>query len=352
VAGPAGDVACFRVDASNEIGTGHLMRCLALADDLAASGGACHFIGCTAPPHLQELVRRRGHALHELTAVAGSAADAAATASIVAETRATLLIIDHYGLDRAWERELTGRCRRLMVIDDLANRPHECDLLLDQNLGRSAADYAGLVGARCRVLAGPDYALLRPEFAARRAASLERRAAGALGRLLVSLGGVDAPNATGQVLAALAGAALPSDLRVDVIMGGGAPWLAEVRTRAAQLPWVAEVHAGVTDMADLMAASDAAIGAAGISAWERCCLGIPTVLVVLADNQWPGARALSRSGAALLVGEVSAVPAELPRALGALADSTTLGRMSKIAARIADGQGVQRVIRELRANGE
>jgi spore coat polysaccharide biosynthesis predicted glycosyltransferase SpsG len=142
--------------------------------------------------------------------------------------------------------------------------------------------------------------LLRPEFAALRAYSLQRREAQpALRQLLISMGGVDQPNATGQVLQALKTCALPADCRIIVVMGLTAPWLQNVRELAAQMAWPTEVVVNVSDMAQRMADSDLAIGAAGSTSWERCCLGLPTLVVVLSENQRYIATALDRAGAAM-----------------------------------------------------
>src|SRR5690606_29369416 len=138
------------------------------------------------------------------------------------------------------------------AIDDLADRPHDCDVLLDQNVGRTTGAYAHLVPGACRVLAGPGYAVLRPEFAELRPASLARRADASARKLLVTLGGSDPRNVSGQVLDALAGCALPPDLAVTVIMGAKAPHLGSVRERASRLPWPTQVVVNAGDMAQRM----------------------------------------------------------------------------------------------------
>ena len=183
----------FRTDASLQIGTGHVMRCLTLADALAARGAYCQFICRAHDGNLIEFIRRKGLTAHPLPAGAAlprsptdpthaawlgatQAEDAEACAPILAAQRPDWLIVDHYALDARWERALAPHYRKLMVIDDLADRPHSCDLLLDQTFGRDAADYRPLVPADCRLLCGSHYALLRPEFAALRPYSLQRRA--------------------------------------------------------------------------------------------------------------------------------------------------------------------------------
>ena len=266
--------------------------------------------------------------------------DAEACTAILQELRPDWLIVDHYALNQRWETALQAHYRKLMVIDDLADRSHICDLLLDQNLGREVCDYSGLVPRHCRVLAGPKYALLRPEFAALREYSLERRQRPQLRNILITMGGVDQPNATGQVLDALKNCPLPDDCRLSVVMGLKAPWLEQVRATAAEMPWSTEVLVNISDMAQRMADCDLAIGAAGSTSWERCCLGVPTLMVVLAENQWPGAKALQSGQAAQLVGEVSDLGAQLPVQLSTLLREHALECMSSMAAQITDGLGV------------
>ncbi|HVX04720.1 MAG TPA: UDP-2,4-diacetamido-2,4,6-trideoxy-beta-L-altropyranose hydrolase, partial [Rhodanobacteraceae bacterium] len=257
------------------------------------------------------------------------------------------LVLDHYALDRAWERKVRPFCGHLMVIDDLVDRPHDCDLLLDQTLGRRAAEYAGLVPHGCLLLAGTRYALLRAEFSAVREHSLRRRAAGGLRNILVSMGGVDQLNATGRVLQALRQCTLPQDCRLAVLMGARAPWLDAIRSLAAAMPWPCEVKVDASNVAELIADCDLAIGAAGGSAWERCVLGAPSLLVVTASNQQDVARSLERAGAARVLGDIDSIAVMLPRAMTGL-DSEVLARMSGAAREVCDGRGAERVTRVLR----
>ncbi|MFT0849634.1 UDP-2,4-diacetamido-2,4,6-trideoxy-beta-L-altropyranose hydrolase [Achromobacter sp. F4_2707] len=358
----------FRADASIEIGTGHVMRCLTLADALAARGANCQFISRAHLGNLIEFVRSRGYTVHALSEPQASdkalllnnetqqpthshwlgatqAQDAEACAPILADLQPDWLILDHYALDARWERALKPHYRRLMVIDDLADRPHECNLLLDQTYSRKAEDYRAWVPASCALLCGSQYALLRPEFAALRPYSLQRRAETQLRQLLITMGGVDKDNATGQVLEALRSCPLPADCRITVVMGATAPWLAEVERVAHDMPWSTQVEVGVKDMAQLMADSDLAIGAAGATSWERCCLGLPTIMLVLADNQRAIAQALYYSGAAQLVDgkELERQPLISPQ----LIESRKLSSMTTAALAVTDGLGAVRVIENL-----
>lgn len=356
----------FRADASLQIGTGHVMRCLTLADAARERGARCTFLCRPLAGNLLNLVTERGHQALSLSPRAGNAcpkhedpAHAAwlgtdwttdaedtgrALEAVLDRHQLDWLIVDHYALDWRWETALRSYCERLMVIDDLADRPHQADLLLDQNLGRESQDYAGLVPAHCELLIGPQYALLRPEFAALRGYSLQRRKQSALKQILISMGGVDQTNATGHVLSALSCCALPKDCRISVVMGLAAPWLKQVRDQAHNMPWPTDVRVNIGDMAARMANSDLAFGAAGSTSWERCCLGLPTLMVVLADNQKYAAAHLKHAGAAdcmQLDAELEMRLVERTRQL--LNNFAELNEMACSASRITDGEGVARV---------
>jgi UDP-2,4-diacetamido-2,4,6-trideoxy-beta-L-altropyranose hydrolase len=256
------------------------------------------------------------------------------------------LVVDHYALDEYWESRLRPFCRHLVVIDDLADRRHDCDLLLDQNLGRLPSDYLGRVPEACTLLVGPRYALLRPEFAMLRGYSLKRRSQPGLRNLLITMGGVDQSNVTCQVLEMLKQCAMPEEVRISVVMGPQAPWLAQVRECAQSMPWTTNVLVNISDMAQCMADSDLVIGAAGSTSWERCCLGVPTLMVVLAENQWPSARALQAAQAVELLGDAEVV-FRMPYALDRLIAEGASQRMAQAAADVTDGQGVGRVLASL-----
>jgi UDP-2,4-diacetamido-2,4,6-trideoxy-beta-L-altropyranose hydrolase len=335
----------FRADASAEIGSGHVMRCLALALALRERAARVGLLSRGLPAVLAAAWQAVGA---NLLALPDGADDAQASHAALAAAGCDALVVDHYGLDARWERALRPACRVLLAIDDLADRPHEADLLLDANLGRRADDYAPWLPAACTRLIGPMHALLRPEFAAARARSQQRRSAATLGHLVISLGGGDPQQATVRVLRSLAAAPVPAGLRVSAVLGPLAPTRAAAREVAATLPMPCEVLTDVADMAALLASADLAVGAAGGSAWERCCLGVPTLLLVLADNQRAGAEALAAAGAARLLSD----PAEVPAALQALRPPTALRALSQTAAALTDGRGAERVAAALLARLE
>lgn len=347
------------------------MRCLTLADALTQQKHRCMFICRKHQSHLGDLITSKGYELIVLpapdaTEVKSSEGwantyadwlgvpwqqDAKETVEVLAPKKADWLVVDHYALDAHWEQQVNTVVGRIMVIDDLADRQHECVLLLDQNLGRVSSDYDEFVPKDCLRLVGPEYALLRPEFAQLRELSLKRREQPELKRILISLGGVDRTNATGQVLDALAETALSCETQVDIVMGASAPYLAEVRQQAARLPFVATVNVNVRDMAERMHLADLSIGAAGGTSWERCCLGLPAVLVILADNQVSGAKAQEVAGVAVAIPDPKAVQAALPLALDRLSNPDCLQRMSRAAAEITDGKGASILIDSMIAVG-
>lgn len=363
----------FRTDASIEIGTGHVMRCLTLAAALRERGASSVFLCREHEGNLLHFIAEQGHKVLVLPRNSdarlatgqkraggepphahwlGTNWETDVADSLKALSEGSLfdwMVVDHYGLDARWEEALRPAVDRLMAIDDLADRPHDCDLLLDQSLGRSAADYAALVPQAATVLTGPRYALLRPEFARLRAESLARREQPRLQSILVTLGGVDKDNATERVLEALDGASLPDDVVITVVMGPKAPWLHAVRARAARMRHPTEVLVGVSDMARLMAESDFAIGAGGTTTWERCALGLPAVQVSLAENQREINLAIGRAQAALQC-DVSEVGLTLIDVFSDKQLLKQLAQTSRAAARVSDGCGAPRVVQSLLGN--
>jgi UDP-2,4-diacetamido-2,4,6-trideoxy-beta-L-altropyranose hydrolase len=224
-----------------------------------------------------------------------------------------------------------------MVIDDLADRKHQCDILLDQTFGRQQEDYSGRTPEGCELLLGSEYALLRSEFAKWRAYSLERRSKPKFKQLLINMGGVDVDNVTEKVLDELKICNLPNDMNITVVMGGLTPHFESVKTKAITLPCKTEVKVDVDNMAEIMANSDIAIGAAGATTWERCCLGLPTIQIVIAKNQITIARLLAENNAIKLLQDIK----ELSRVIGGAI--CWMAGVSNITRQISDGLGVKRV---------
>ncbi|WP_169507170.1 UDP-2,4-diacetamido-2,4,6-trideoxy-beta-L-altropyranose hydrolase [Pleomorphomonas koreensis] len=360
--------AIIRADASVLIGIGHVMRCLTLANALSDAGVEVHFICRDHPGHLRDLISARGFAVHmlrpgrkgypECTDAPPHAAwlnawpedDAEACRRIIAEIGQThLAIIDHYGLDRRFEALLRDVIPCLAVVDDLADRPHACDILLDQNAGREAGDYEGLVSQGTTVLAGTRWALLRPEFGQLREASIARRTKGDLTSILITMGGIDALGVTSRALAALANCGLGETIRVCAVMGGHSPHLQAVRDVSTKLPFLVEVLVDDPNMARRMLDADLALGAGGTTSWERCCLGLPSIVSALASNQTRTVDALVEAGAARAVRLTNDYEGKLGEMIQTLSRSPeAMRRMSSNAAALCDGLGTKRFIEAIR----
>ena len=354
--------AIIRADASAEIGTGHVMRCLSLADALAAAGGRAIFVCRPHTGHLGELISRRGHGLHLLPdappdrSAFGHAAwlgtdwrtDANQCGEFVATMRPDWLIVDHYALDSRWESVHRPHAGKILAVDDLGDRDHDCDVLLDQNLySDMETRYVGKVPSQCRLLLGPKYALLRDEF--RQARMAVRARAGLVRRILVSMGGVDAGNTTGLVIAALG----ELDLRgvdVDVVVGNQHPHGEEIQSTCIRLGF--SCHTQTNRMAELMAAADLSVGAGGSMTWERCCLGLPAIVVPVAMNQRESTRDLDRLGIIEMVDvPLKQLRTEVATAVDRLRASLARRHdMSAAALLLVDGQGTLRVANSMIAS--
>lgn len=309
----------FRVDASLEMGTGHVMRCLTLANALKEQGAECHFICREHPGNLIDKIQQAGFVVHSLPLTTNTQAfkqqllnkenqlfhaswlgtsqaqDAQECQALLEKNQPDWLIVDHYALDKDWQQATQPYYKKLMVIDDLGDREHLADLLLDQNYGSTVKKYQGLVPDNCQILAGTQYTLLRPEFAEWREFSLQRRQnSSAINKILVTLGGVDPGNYTGKILTELAKANLSPEVEITVVMGATAPHLKAIKEQAAKMPVTTQVKENVSNMGELMSNADLAIGAAGATTWERCCLGLPTIQIAIASNQEHSAYILNK----------------------------------------------------------
>lgn len=358
----------FRCDASLDIGSGHVMRCLTLAAALRENGHLCRFICRDLPGHMAEIISESGFPVTLLSkptsnfiSIAGSHPHerwAGVTwKTDVVETQKALpnecewLVLDHYAFDVNWEKAIRSFVKRVFVIDDLADRAHESDLILDQSIGRCTADYDGLLPSSTIRLIGPQYAILRPEFLKQRGQSISRRqeAGFALHHLLIFMGGVDSPNITSKILRSLNRVMVASLDQVTVVMGPMAPALEEVRSLIPNLSVPTRLVVGAQDMATLMHEADLAIGGVGGTTLERCCLGLPTLTVVMADNQRFMAKVLQDLGASITLADITTdqdlqiKDFDLPQILSRLGLGQ-LKEMTNACINITDGQGTGRVL--------
>ncbi|GAB6039337.1 UDP-2,4-diacetamido-2,4,6-trideoxy-beta-L-altropyranose hydrolase [Endothiovibrio diazotrophicus] len=336
----------FRVDASQAIGTGHLMRCLTLAERLRERGAESLFLCAAHDDGAARLVDGRrlqwlpGEPALDAGGPRGEALelarrrDALGTLALLGHFRPAALVVDHYRLDASWERSVRGRVERLLAIDDLADRDHACDLLLDQNLYEAPETrYAGRLPAGCRPLLGPAHALLRPDFLRERRA--RRRRDGRVRRIQLFFGGTDPTDETTKALRALQGL---EGVALEVVAGAANPYLDALRRLCAEHP-AAELAVQVKDMARRMGAADLALGAVGASYLERCAVGLPTVAVITAENQREVAGVLARRGAIESLGWHATVSAEAIRAAveGLLADPARVVALGERSAAVMAG---------------
>ena len=345
------------------------MRCLTLANALKSAGKHCHFICRKQPGDFSSKLIADGHSVYLLNTqslnthittrahaqtsgltidLLDQTTDAEHTAAILEKLRPGWLIVDHYELDKTWETSIGNHHKKLLVIDDLADRSHKADILIDQNLGRRSCDYIDLVPESTRLFIGPKYALLRPEFAAMREASLQRRQRPALRKLIISMGGYDQPDATSCVLNAIRRCQLHPDTQIEIILSDDAPWLDRVKEVAKAMPWDTDLLTSPQNMAQLLTTADLVIGAVGSSSWERCCLGLPTLLITIAKNQQGSAQALSNAGAGILIGTMNEIQTQLPRQLERLSAPKLLAKMSEKASDICDGTATRALVEILK----
>ncbi len=309
----------FRVDASTLMGTGHFMRCLTLADTLKKPGVRIRFVSRYLPEHLRAMLAARGHEFALLDSVQNDLAfdelahapwlgvsqvqDATDSIQALSDELWDWLIVDHYALDLRWESMLRQTAKNILVIDDIADRQHDCDLLLDQNLYADMdARYIGKVPVHCQLLLGPRYALLRDEF--RQMHEQVKPRSGPVKRILVFFGGVDADNYTGRAIEALSEIDIPG-LYVDVVIGAQHPYREQIKVACAQHGFIC--HVETNNMAELMAAADLAIGAGGSATLERCTMGLPSIILVLAENQSKAAKDLDAAGVLINLGDARQV---------------------------------------------
>jgi UDP-2,4-diacetamido-2,4,6-trideoxy-beta-L-altropyranose hydrolase len=322
------------VDAGPTVGGGHVMRSLTLAGALQAQGATCRFV---IPPAAEAIFAAFAPDAERLAAASNAPGDLAAT---VRPHSFDAVIFDHYGLSEGDHRSL-AQGKPTLAIDDLADRPLGADLVLDSGPARRAEDYDGLIPEGARLLLGPQYAPVRPEFAALRETALAWRGE-PVGRVLVSLGLTDVDGITGRVVERLRPKV--SDVGIDIVLGADAPSLASL-TKIARRDTRIALHIDSLRMAQLTAEADFAIGAAGSSTWERCTLGLPTLMLVLAENQRAAAQTLAEREAALMV-DVGAADfeAQFDRALMRIATDANLRRqLASASAELCDGQGAPRV---------
>lgn len=348
----------FRVDSSSSIGSGHIIRCLTLAHALSRGGTEINFICRELPGHGIALIIANGfnviplpYSKHDAEATEHLSLyqrwlgttqenELAAINTVLKGLNGSIdwLIVDHYALDWQWEKQFKSGAQRLMVIDDLANRQHDCDLLLDQNFySNPSLRYAKLAPKNCIQLLGPHYALLRDEFVQERKNAKVRDK---LDKVLIFFGAVDLTNETKKAI--LACLEISNIKHIKVIVGYANPYKEEIESLCnfySRLSY----YCNIQNMAELMVGVDLAIGAGGSTTWERCCMGLPTMVIPIAENQIESANTLNSAGIIKKIDDLK--EQDLVTYLQFLiANLSALTAMSEKCFDIVDGKGAERVV--------
>ncbi|MDX5407668.1 MAG: UDP-2,4-diacetamido-2,4,6-trideoxy-beta-L-altropyranose hydrolase [Chromatiaceae bacterium] len=294
----------LRADASVSMGSGHIMRCLTLAKALQQQGAVCNFICRPHEGHLIDWLREQNITVIMLPDTINNEVDDARQCLTHLTSSYQLLVLDHYQLGQAYCQLMRARCDKVLVIDDLANRQHDCDILLDQNLlPKGNERYQQLVPAHCLQLLGPRYALLRDEFYQR-----PSNRNGQPKHILVSFGGSDEQNLTTLAVNAIA-QLKPEQVTADIVIGANNPWRAMLQQQVARLSNV-QLHVQCNYMASLMYQARLMLGAGGATHWERCICGLPGLVVTVAENQQATTAYLDELGACVWLGQAAEMSAE------------------------------------------
>lgn len=340
------------------------MRCLTLADGLKQHGAQIRFISRRLPQHLCSILVDKGHEIalldndqnptqldelaHSHWLGVSQSQDAVDAIKALSDREWDWLVVDHYGLDKRWENALRNSVKQIMVIDDIADRHHDCDILLDQNYyADMETRYIGKVPTHSQLLLGPHYALLRDEYRRLHNQIIPRD--GPVKRVLVFFGGVDADNYTECAIEALSELGMQG-LHVDVVIGVQHRCLEQIKVACARQGFICYVQ---TDkMAELMAAADLSIGAGGLATWERCCLGLPTLSICLADNQRKQIDAAADEGYLYAPTAYVEPGMVIQNHTRALIENDHIRKMiSSRAMQAVDGRGVLRIVGRLGCSG-
>lgn len=349
----------IRADAGTKIGIGHMMRCLALAERLEKKFDKIVVISNQLPRSLSTAIKNKGYSVHHICGYTHEEQkiqlehkkaiknDVKQCSKIIKMYRGTSnwLLVDHYGIDHKWEDIIRNNVEKIIVIDDLANRKHNCDVLIDQNLYRNMRKrYQKLVPKKCLQLLGTKFALLRPEFKNARK-KLKRKYE--LRRILISFGGSDPSNETAKVLRGLKEHNLK--YKIDVLIGVSNPHRKSIKRLCDNNP-LCTLHDHTESIANLIANADLAIGGGGSMTWERCCLGLPTIVSILSDDQQQLTEEVVKIGCVINLGRASRLTSnDYVNAVDRM-KIKLLKKMSKKCLHIVDGNGAECVANEISDN--
>ncbi len=342
-----GEVLLVRADAGAEIGTGHIMRCLALAQAWQAKGGRVIF-AVAAGVELESRIRAEGVEVEIIPAQPGTDDDEARTVELCARSKTAWLVLDSYHFSAEYCRNLRSAVPRMLLIDDgEKRRACECDVVLNPDPDASSKAYPRQQG-NAQFLLGPEYALLRREFLQVRVDRVEIAAKAK--RVLVTLGGGDAQNVTLAVVQAL-DELNDLELELTVVTGASYRYRSSLEESVTVSAHATTLLSNIEDMPALMAGADLAITAGCGTCYELAFMKVPMFVITTAKNQEPMVAALSSAGAAVDGGwcvslERSALAASLRRVI---CDRELRRNLVDNAGRLVDGRGAERVIQTMHA---
>ena len=356
----------YRSDSSSKIGSGHVIRSLTLAEELKKKGVEITFISRAHKGNLNKFIHKKGINVVELSKPknyifskknileedykawlgVSEEQDANETLTVIGDKRPEWLIVDHYSIGEKWEKKMRPYVKNIMAIDDLDNRPHDCDLLLDQNYSSNdSARYKGKIPDKANCMFGPKFALLHPEYQKIRQNLRLRN--GKVKKVLIYFGGSDPQNLTSKTLQAFSQLELES-IFLDVVIGLNHPNKREIET-FCKYRKSSRCQTMLPNLAELMAEADLFIGAGGTTTWERLCLGLPSIVITTGKNQELTSKALYKDGYIQYIGAVEKVTVKMiAESIRHIINSPkVLERQSNNGKALVDGLGVQRVLKEL-----
>jgi UDP-2,4-diacetamido-2,4,6-trideoxy-beta-L-altropyranose hydrolase len=338
----------FRADSSSAMGAGHVMRCLALAESALRKGHKPVFLSTQMLTPLKKRMQSKKIQLITQKAGAGSLEDAHATARLAIQGDYDCVVADHYGIGSKFQGILQDSGIKQLLLDDDGRRDaYRSDLVLNQNIYADKKMYKRILPTT-RLLLGSRFALIRDEFLKRK--NGHRPTSPKVSRLLVTMGGSDPNNVTLKVLNAIEQLPL-QPLKITVVVGPGYKYLPELEIACKRSKFNTHIQKDPKSMAQWMAWADMAVSAAGSTSWELAYMGVPSILIIIADNQKAIGRTLHKKGAVLCAGELRNLnTAKFSKMLGRLMASYALRKkMSRVLRRIVDGRGSSRVLEALAA---
>ncbi|WP_100401666.1 UDP-2,4-diacetamido-2,4,6-trideoxy-beta-L-altropyranose hydrolase [Bacillus sp. FJAT-42315] len=348
----------IRTDASIEIGTGHVMRCVTLAKQLVREGAKITFVCRELEGNVIDFIYSQGFHVGILPNERKKEdlcwtqyhwkQDATETKAVIQESnrQIDLLIVDHYGLDARWESELRSVCPKIMIIDDLANRPHNCDLLLDQTFGETGESYQNLIPPSAVGLYGLQYAILRDQFKYYRKQTFNYNQDDI--RIHLFFGGIDENNYTFK-FSDLILSHFPN-VKIMSIVGRKFEFVLDLQQLERKYEGRFEWKKNIPNMAEYMQKCDIAFGAPGTATWERACVGLPSAYLAINKNQVNILENLQERGLCLFLGEASTIQTStlISRLREFLTSPDLLRQLFVSSVNNVDGLGKNKIIQVLK----